>query len=58
VIAFRLMMRGGHNWTERYPWIVEAARKVRQKRFVLSRDLGKWQKSCAILKAGSPFPAR
>jgi len=26
------------NWTDRYPWIVEAARKVRQKRFVLDGE--------------------
>ena len=26
----RLITRGGYNWTDRYPWIVEAARKVRQ----------------------------
>jgi bifunctional non-homologous end joining protein LigD len=32
----RLMSRGGYNWTDRYPWIIEAARKVRQKRFVLT----------------------
>ena len=26
------------NWTDRYPWIVEAARKVRQKRFVIDGE--------------------
>jgi bifunctional non-homologous end joining protein LigD len=26
----RLITRGGYNWTDRYPWIVEAARKIRQ----------------------------
>ena len=31
----RLITRGGHNWTKRFPWNVEAARKVRQKRFAL-----------------------
>jgi ATP-dependent DNA ligase len=30
----RLITRGGYNWTDRYPWIVEAAREIRQKRFV------------------------
>jgi ATP-dependent DNA ligase len=25
----RLITKGGYNWTDRYPWIVEAARKVR-----------------------------
>jgi ATP-dependent DNA ligase len=34
----RLITRGGYNWTDRYPWIVEAARKVRQKRFVLDDE--------------------
>lgn len=34
----RLITRGGHNWTGRYPWIVEAARRVRQKRFVLDGE--------------------
>jgi bifunctional non-homologous end joining protein LigD len=34
----RLITRGGHNWTDRYPWIVEAARKVRQKQFVLDGE--------------------
>jgi ATP-dependent DNA ligase len=28
----RLITRGGYDWTKRYPWIVEAARKIRQKR--------------------------
>jgi len=34
----RLSTRGGYNWTNRYPWIVEAARKLRQKRFVLDGE--------------------
>jgi bifunctional non-homologous end joining protein LigD len=34
----RLITWGGHNWTDRYPWIVEAARKVQQKRFVLDGE--------------------
>ncbi|WP_312010335.1 ATP-dependent DNA ligase [Bradyrhizobium cenepequi] len=25
----RLNSRGGHNWTDRYPWIVETARKFK-----------------------------
>ena len=25
----RLITRGGYNWTDRYPWIVEAARKIK-----------------------------
>jgi bifunctional non-homologous end joining protein LigD len=34
----RLITRGGCNWTKRYPWITEAARKVRQKRFVIDGE--------------------
>lgn len=34
----RLITRGGYNWTSRYPWIVEAARKVRQKQSVLDGE--------------------
>ena len=34
----RLITRGGYNWTDRYPWIVEAARNVRQKRFVIDGE--------------------
>ncbi|MGY8676631.1 RNA ligase family protein [Bradyrhizobium sp. UFLA05-153] len=34
----RLITRGGYNWTSRYPWIVEAARKIRQTHFVLDGE--------------------
>ena len=34
----RLITRGGYNWADRYPWIVEAARKVRQKQFVIDGE--------------------
>jgi bifunctional non-homologous end joining protein LigD len=34
----RLFTRNGHDWTGRYPWIVEAARKIRQTRFVLDGE--------------------
>lgn len=34
----RLITRGGYNWTDRHPWIVEAARKIRQKQFVLDGE--------------------
>ena len=30
--------RGGYNFADRYPWIVEAARKVRQTRFVIDGE--------------------
>jgi len=36
--ACALITRGGYNWTSRYPWVVEAARKVRQKHFVLDGE--------------------
>ena len=34
----RLITRGGYDWTDRYPRIVEAARKIRQKQFVLDGE--------------------
>jgi bifunctional non-homologous end joining protein LigD len=34
----RLITRGGYDWTRRYPRIVEAALKNRQKRFVLDGE--------------------
>jgi bifunctional non-homologous end joining protein LigD len=34
----RLFSRNGYDWTSRYPWIVEAARKIRQVRFVLDGE--------------------
>ena len=34
----RLMTRGGYNFADCYPWIVEAARKVRQTRFVIDGE--------------------
>jgi ATP-dependent DNA ligase len=34
----RLITRGGYNWADRYPWIVKAALKNRQKRFVLDGE--------------------
>jgi len=34
----RLITRGGYDWTKRYPWIVEAALKNRQKRFVIDGE--------------------
>ena len=34
----RLITRGGYNWTDRYPWIVEAALKNRAKRFVIDGE--------------------
>jgi ATP-dependent DNA ligase len=34
----RLITRGGYNWTDRYPWIVEAALKNRIKQFVIDGE--------------------
>jgi bifunctional non-homologous end joining protein LigD len=34
----RVFSRNGYDWTSRYPWIVEAARKIRQTRFVLDGE--------------------
>jgi len=34
----RLITKGGYNWTERYPWIVEAALKNRHKQFVIDGE--------------------
>ena len=34
----RLYSRNGYDWSSRYPWIVEAARKIRQTRFVLDGE--------------------
>lgn len=36
--SVRLITRGGHDWTTRYPWIVESARKNRQERFVIDGE--------------------
>jgi bifunctional non-homologous end joining protein LigD len=34
----RLITRNGHDWTDRYPWIVEAAHKNRIKQFVIDGE--------------------
>src|ERR1700754_2720240 len=34
----RLLSKSGHDWTERYPWIVETARKIRKKQFILDGE--------------------
>jgi ATP-dependent DNA ligase len=34
----RMITRGGYNWTDHYPWIVEAARKNRHKQFVIDGE--------------------
>src|SRR6516225_10592572 len=34
----RLLTRNGHDWTKRYPWIVESALKNRTRQFVLDGE--------------------
>jgi ATP-dependent DNA ligase len=34
----RLITRGGYDWSRRYPWIVEAARKNRHRQFAIDGD--------------------
>ena len=34
----RLITRGGYNWSSQYPLIVQAARKIRQKQFVIDGE--------------------
>jgi bifunctional non-homologous end joining protein LigD len=34
----RLFTRNGHNWTSRYPLIVEAARRIKSKQFVIDGE--------------------
>jgi bifunctional non-homologous end joining protein LigD len=34
----RLLTKGGHDWTKRYPWIVETARKIRTSQFVIDGE--------------------
>jgi bifunctional non-homologous end joining protein LigD len=34
----RLFTRNGHDWTDRYPLIVETARRIRSKQFVLDGE--------------------
>jgi len=33
-----LRTKGGHDWSKRYPWIVETARQIRQKQFILDGE--------------------
>ena len=34
----RLITRGGYDWTKRFPWIVEAALKNRQRQFIVDGE--------------------
>lgn len=34
----RLFTRNGHNWTDRFPWIVQAALKNREQQFVIDGE--------------------
>jgi bifunctional non-homologous end joining protein LigD len=33
-----LFARNGHDWSDRYPWIVDSARRPRQKQFVIDGE--------------------
>jgi ATP-dependent DNA ligase len=35
----RLITKGGYDWSSRYPWIVEAARRNRESRFVIDGEI-------------------
>jgi bifunctional non-homologous end joining protein LigD len=34
----RLFTRNGHDWSDRYPWIVDAARRLRHRQFVIDGE--------------------
>ena len=34
----RLISRGGHDYTKHFPWIIEAARKRRQRQFIIDGE--------------------
>ena len=34
----RLITRGGYNWADNHPWIVEAARRNRHKQFIIDGE--------------------
>lgn len=36
--SVRLWTRNGHNWTDRFPWIVQAALKNREQQFVIDGE--------------------
>ena len=36
----RLLTRNGHDWTKRYPWIVESAFRNRTQQFVIDGEAG------------------
>jgi bifunctional non-homologous end joining protein LigD len=40
----KLITRNGHDWTKRYPWIEEAARRIRSTQIVLDGE------ACSLLR--------
>jgi ATP-dependent DNA ligase len=48
----RLITENGHNWTDRFPWIVEAARKNRERQFVIDGE------AVALGSTASPISTR
>ena len=47
----RLITRGGYNWADCYPWIVEAARKNRVKQFTIRCEAADFWLMLAALRA-------
>ena len=45
----RLITRNGYDWTKRYPWIVEAALKNRQKQFVIDGEAVSWVWTASLI---------
>jgi bifunctional non-homologous end joining protein LigD len=35
----RLFTRNGNDWSDRYPWIVDSSRRLRQKQFVIDGEV-------------------
>jgi hypothetical protein len=50
----RLITKGGHNWTSRYPWIVEAALKNRHKQFAIVTNVGVSQDERRCARTAKP----
>src|SRR5215472_6475340 len=50
----RLITRGGHNWADRYPWIVETALKNRHQQFVIDGEAVARPCTSALLRYRPP----
>jgi hypothetical protein len=49
----RLITRGGYNWADRYPWIVETALKNRHQQFVIDGEAVLLKPRASGLSAGA-----